>query len=397
MIGVFIYVDTVIVPSTPPLFIPTYTPTRDPKTYAQDAASLYTAGKISQAIDAYKQAIQADPQNVDNYLAVAQIQCLTGAFKDAQTNAENALLLNKNNDLAYAVRGWALGLQGNYLEAEGSIEQALAINANDPYTHAYYAEILALQLQENNAPIGTFDKAQAESTKAIALNPNIMETHRARGLLLFATGNSAEAVNEFETAIKINDKIASLHESLGEAMLQSQDYSNAVTELTKAYALDPTSPWPNYYISQTYYQTGDRPLAIQYADLAVKDGPSDPYIEGNLGSMYYWDKQYDKAIPYLKLAVRGGTTSDGIAVQGIPLSYNNRVLIYYARYGLALAYTNQCSEAVQIAQAMLDGVKDDENAVFNAQAMISTCEQNLTGTSTPTVEPGSNPKATSTP
>jgi tetratricopeptide (TPR) repeat protein len=384
MIGVFIYIDLVVVPVTPPLFIPTFTPTRDPKTYAEDASNLYAEGKINQAIDSYQQAIQADPQNANNYIALAEIQCLTGDFKDAQTNAENALLLNKNSDQAYAIRGWALGLQGNYLEAEGAIEQALSINANNPYTHAYYTEILALQLEAGNAPIGTFDKAQSESMKGLDLNSNIMETHRARGILLEVTGNTTDAIKEFETAIQFNDNIASLHESLGETYMINGDYSEAVTELTKAYALDPTNPWPNYYISRTYYQTGDKPLAIQYAELAVKDGPSEPFIEGNLGSMYYWDQQYDKAVTYLRLAVRGGSTDTGATVEGLPLSYNSRVLEYYSRYGLALAYTNQCSEAVQIAQAMLDGVKNDEYAVYNAQTMISTCEQNLSGTSTPT-------------
>ncbi len=397
MVGIFTYVDLVILPTTPPLFIPTATPTRDPKSYASDAATLYASGKINQAISTYQQAIQADPENQDNYIALAQIQCFTGDYKDAQTNAENALLLNKNSDMAYAIRGWALGLQGNYLEAEGSIQQALEINPNNAYTHAYYTEILALQLETDTAAIGTFDKAQSKSTKALSLNPNIMETHRARGILLYDTGNMPEAITEFETAIKLNPNIADLHELLGEAYLTNLDYSDAVTELTKAYALDPTNPWPNYYISHTYYQTGNKPLAVQYAELAVKDGPSDPYIEGNLGSMYYWDEQYDKAIPPLRLAVRGGEAPDGSVVQGIPLSNNYRVLEYYSRYGLALAKTNQCNEAVQIAQAMMDGVKDNEDAVYNAQVMISTCQENLTGTSTPTVNSGASQNATPTP
>ncbi len=83
-------------------------------------------------------------------------------------------------------------------------------------------------------------------------------------------------------------------------------------------------------------------------------------MEGNLGSMYYADQQYDKAIPYLRLFVRGGTTTDGIAVTGVPLSYDARTLEFYARYGLALAKTYQCTEAVQIAQGMLANVKDDD-------------------------------------
>jgi tetratricopeptide (TPR) repeat protein len=394
MVGMFVYVDLVIIPTTPPLFVPTPTPTRDPRSYAQDAASLYAAGKISQAMDSYKQAILADPQNPDNYITLARLQVFAGEYKDAQTNAEDAILLNKNSALAHAVRGWALGMQDSYLEAEAAINQAITLDAKSALTHAYYAEILSREGDETK--IGNMDKAASESRLALQLDPNIVETHRARGIVLEATGNYQEAIPEFEAAIKINDKIADLHLSLGRNYINITNYANAVTEFTKAYALNPNDPWPNYYISRTYMRTGDRAKAIQYAELAVKDGPSDPWMEGNLGSQYYANGQYDKAILYLRLFVRGGTTSDGIEVKGVPLSDDQRVLEFFARYGLALAKTNQCNEAVQIAQGILNNVKD-ETAVANAQIMITTCQENITGTSTPTVGSGSGTKPAVTP
>jgi tetratricopeptide (TPR) repeat protein len=286
-------------------------------------------------------------------------------------------------------------MQGNYLEAEAAINQALTLDTNSALAHAYYAEILSME--GDTAKIGNLDKAASESRLALQLDPNIVETHRARGIVLMNTGNYQDAVPEFEAAIKINDNIADLHLSLGINLINTTDYADAVTEFTKAYALNPTDPWPNYYISRTYMRTGDRAKAIQYAELAVKDGPSDPTIEGNLGSQYYGDKQYDKAIPFLRLFVRGGMTSDGIVVQGVPLSYDPRALEFYYRYGMALAYTNQCNEAVQIAQGMLVNVKGDANSVSNAQAMIQTCQENINGTSTPTPGTGGGAQPVSTP
>jgi len=395
LVGMFVYVDLVIIPTTPPLFIPTPTPTRDPKSYAADAASLYAAGKITQGMESYQKAIQADPQNTGNYITLARLQVFAGDYPDAQTNAEDAILLNKNYALAYAVRGWALGMQGNYLEAEAAFNQALTLDANSALTHAYYAEILSMEGDETK--IGNLDKAASESRLALQLDPNIIETHRARGIVLMATGNSQEAVPEFEAAIKINENIADLHLSLGINLINTTDYANAVTEFTKAYALNPSDPLPNYYISRTYARTGDRAKAIQYAELAVQDGPSDPMMEGNLGSQYYSDKQYDKAIPFLRLYVRGGLTADGIEVKGVPLSYDPRALEFYYRYGMALAYTNQCNEAVQIAQGMLVNVKDDLDSVANAQSMITTCQENITGTSTPTPETGGGAQPAATP
>ena len=57
MIGVFLYINQVVVPATPPLFIPTATATRSPESIINQAEDLYRSGKINQAITAYKDAI----------------------------------------------------------------------------------------------------------------------------------------------------------------------------------------------------------------------------------------------------------------------------------------------------------------------------------------------------
>ncbi len=51
LIGVGLYVNQVVVPATPPLFIPTATPTRSPEFYINEAQALYEEGKLLQAID----------------------------------------------------------------------------------------------------------------------------------------------------------------------------------------------------------------------------------------------------------------------------------------------------------------------------------------------------------
>jgi hypothetical protein len=48
-----VYVDRVIVPSSPPLFIPTPTSTRAPESYIAEAQRLENEGKYSQAISTY--------------------------------------------------------------------------------------------------------------------------------------------------------------------------------------------------------------------------------------------------------------------------------------------------------------------------------------------------------
>ena len=142
LIGIALYFNQVVVPATPPLFIPTPTPTRSPESFIAEAEQFYNEGKLTQSIEAYKQAILADPNNPSLYVTLARIQVFAGDYKDAVTNTQNALLKNPNNPLAHAVQGWALGFTGDYLAAEAAIKKALELDANNALAHAYYAEIL---------------------------------------------------------------------------------------------------------------------------------------------------------------------------------------------------------------------------------------------------------------
>lgn len=383
IIGILFYVNQVVVPATPPLFIPTNTPTRAPESYVRDAEELASQGKFQPAIAAYKQAVQSDPRNATIFIALARLQVFMGNYQDAVNNAQNALLLNQNNSTAHAIRGWALGFLGNFLEAEAALEKAIALDGKNGIAYAYLAEVMALENQAGQDSLSTLEKATAASRTAQQLSPNTLETHRARGIVLEITSNYEEAAREFEAAIAINPNIADLHLSLGRNYRALQQYAKAIDEFNRANALNPNDPLPNTYISRTYATVGDYAKAIQYAQQAIKVSPQDPFLFGNLGTMYYRNKQYKEAISSLQLAVRGGNTAEGLAVKGLPLDYG-RVAEYYYIYGLATARQNQCGEALQISQLLQQGVPNDETAVYNAKEIIKICQQWVEGTPTPT-------------
>ncbi len=371
LIGVMLYVNQVVVPATPPLFIPTPTPTRSPESFISQAQEAYNSGKITQAIQAYKEAINADPTNPSNYVTLARLQVYAGEYDEAIENAQNALLKNPNNPLAHAVLGWALGFQDKYAEAEVEIKKALALDPNNALAHAYYAEIL---INQNDYTL--YDKAAEESKKARDLDPTLLESHRARGIVLLNTQNLEEAVQEFQAALAINKNIPDLNLYLGITYKALGDYDLAQEALLAAYALNPTDTVALTELSRAFFADGRYPQAAQYAEEAIKVKPDDPRLYGNLGIIYYKLGDFNKAIPPLALAVRGGVAEDGTAVVGLPLDYG-RVMEYYWYYGFALAKSNRCSEAVPIFQALLTGVPNDEIAVYNATEGLAICQQSL--------------------
>ncbi len=389
-IGFLIYLNIYVIPTIPPPFVPTPTPTRNPQSFAEEAAAYLAEGRTSLAMEALEAAIKADPQEISNYITLAKLQIYSGDYEAAQVNAENALLLDRTNVDAFTLLGWAKGFLGDYLEAEAEIKSGLALDPNDALSHAIYAYILALQVSNNVGEIGTVDLAIEESRLALELNSQMLETRWARGFVLEVTSNYEEAIQQLQAAVELNDSVADVHMALGRNYLAVEEYDQAVFEFTKAYSLNPADPDPNWYISRVYARIGEFAKAVQYAEQAVNTDPSDPYLHGNLGSMYYRDLQYNQALESLELAVRGGETEDGVVVEGLPLDYSMTIMEYYSRYGLALARVNRCGEAVQVAQAMLQTVPDDETAVYNAEEIIRICQENQENTPTPTIEDGTD-------
>jgi tetratricopeptide (TPR) repeat protein len=368
-IGGLLYVNQVIVPATPPLFIPTPTPTQSPESFINQGEDYFRQGKLTLSINAYKEAINSDPANPSNYVALARLQVFAGQYDEAIKNTQNALLKNPDNPMAHAVQGWALGFQEKYGEAERAVKKALELDPNNALAHAYYAEILI-----NQGDYTLVDKAIEESKKARDLDPSLLETHRARGIVLLNTQNVEQAVEEFQAALAINKNIADLYLNLGVAYKLLEQYDLAQEALLASYALNPNDTIALTELSRSFFADGRFAQAAQYAEEAVKVTPTDPRLHGNLGIIYYKMEDYPKAIPELALSTQGGQTGEGAAVEGLPLEYG-RVMEYYWYLGFALARSNRCVEAVPIFQKLLSDVSNDEIAVYNANQGLEICAE----------------------
>ena len=368
------YFDQVYLPTQPNPFVATPTPTRSPESFVTEAQALYSEGKLLPAIEAYKAAINASPQDSTLYVELARVQVFAGQYEDAEKNAQNALLLNTNNALAHGVLAWALNFQdGRNSEALASIEEALRLDPNSALLHAYNVEILI------DSGFDGVVKAIDESKVALVLDPNIVETHRARALLLEETGNYEEAIAEYQAAIEINPNIPALYIGLGINYRQVGVYDQAITAFTNANSLNPADPLPDLYTSRTFATIGEYAKSLQYAKEAVNNRPDSASLRGNLGVLHYLNFEWPEAIQQLGYTIYGGVTEDGVKIEGIPLVDDVFVAEYYYTYGLALARTNQCREALPIAQMIQARLPANDTALAKADEINSICSENLAG------------------
>ena len=381
------YFNQVYLPAQPNPFEATPTPTRSWESYSTEAQELFAQGKLTQAIEAYESAIASSPQDPTLYIDLARVQVFAGLPKEAQSNAENAILLSPNNSMAHAVRAWALDFQeGKNGEAMEAIDKALEIDPNNAIAHAYKVEILI-----DSGSFENIEKATQTSRDALALDPNALETRRARAYLLEATANYEEAIQYYRSAIELNPNIPILHMELGRNLRFLQVYEDAIKEFTFANTLNPNDPEPDYFIARTYATIGEYEKALQYAEAAMKDRPTDARYRGNYGVMFYRNFRYLDAVRELGLAVNGGTTEDGFPIQKMTLTNDPRIAEFYFTYGLALARTNQCGEALPIAQTLQTEFPTDDIILEAANAIITICQENLDNPAVETSTPAEQP------
>jgi len=401
VIAFLVYVNVTVEPLSPNLFLPSPTPTISPETFISQAEALVNEGKYAQALQAYNRAILADPQNSALYVSAARLNIYRGDYEEAVENASNAVLLNQTSSMGEALKGFAMGLIGSYLEAEASLNRAIGFDPGNGSAYAYLAIILSQKYLLGEDVLGDLDRAIEASRKAESIAPGSLDAHWARAVVLENTQNNQEAVDEINQAIAINPNIAELHLILGRNYRALTQYDKAVEAYTRANALNPGSSLPETYISRVFANIGEFGRAIQYAEQAVADSPEDAFLYGNLGVMYRQNYELDKAVLMLRLAVRGGLTPEGVQVDGIPLNYGRPVEFYY-NYGLSLADLGYCGEAVDIAQSILQSMKDDELAIANANVILDDCYKKMNDLQllklpTPTFVPTWTPRPSPTP
>ncbi len=377
LIGGLLYINSFVLPRTPPLFVSTPTPTRSPATFALEAESLFQGGKLSQAEEAYRQAIAIDPQEVSYHIGLARVQVFAGKYAEAVSNASNAVLLEDNSALANAVLGWALDFlaledpeAASTLDALERVERAVELDPNSALVRAYYAEVLI------DDDLEAYDRAREQAQLAVQLDPNLLEAQRALGYVWERTGNYELAFDAYENALRINQNLAILHIAMGNMLFNLGEVNEAITSYTRASSLAPTDFTPLQLSARAYAQVGEYGKASQYAQSAVDVQPSNARLHGDLGRWLYKNGDYQAAIESFTLAIRGGTYGEDAVVEGLPLDPGDDTVVeFYYMYGLALARQDQCALGSDIAQALLTGVPENEVAVFNAQEILILCGQ----------------------
>lgn len=239
------------------------------------------------AIEHYKEAIEADPGFAPAYAGLGEVYSFIGYFKrEDREDYEDAYNRSHEN----IVR--ALQLDKDGLESQ----RALALS----YLHlqrkkdAQVAARRALELNPNDAEshyiLWTAGESDPESPiikKALELNPNLIVAHvDLGGTYFFQKNNYQKAVEHYKHAVEINEDSARTQTYLGNALRFLAYRNKALAHYKKAIKIDPdfVPAYVNYGVALFYMGELKESIAQEYKAISLNPNYPDAYYF--LGKFY---------------------------------------------------------------------------------------------------------------
>lgn len=241
---------------------------------ALSGEKLLIGGKLPQAQDAFRQALNKNSRDTAALTGLGLAQALQFKLDAADDNFAKALKVDPKYALAYVGQGLSklYRLQSSNMNilqqrpamltsAEASCRTALRYDSKSG--EAYF--VLGLIQREQGRPA----EAKSSLTSAIALDPHYANAYVQRGLLELASDDAASAFTDFNEAISLKSDNSTAHYGLGRAYLRQNQLDLAQKELNTAISLNRNSAPAHIAMGDVYRAQGNRVAAINEYQIAI--------------------------------------------------------------------------------------------------------------------------------
>lgn len=213
--------------------------------------SRFTDAYLLKAVDAFKEAVELDPDFPLPYIGLADYYVWSAifgeisskeGFSNAQTALRRALEIDENLGEAYAVLAFTvLFYDWNWLEAERLVKRAMELNPNFGFAHECYSNFLASQ--------GRFDEAEAAIRRAEELDPVSPWAILMTSWTLYQLRRFDDAVASARKGNAMQDDFAQGNLHLGNALIETGEVDEAVGLLRYAAEIWGRSGMPRYMLA----------------------------------------------------------------------------------------------------------------------------------------------------
>lgn len=185
---------------------------------------------------------------------------------------------------------------------------------------------------------GDQDRAVADYTRAIGLDPKKTNAYYNRGNAYRTKGDYELAIADYTQAISLDPKDPNAYNNRGFAYANKGDYDLAIANYTQAISLGPKRALVSYNNrGNAYREKGDQDLAIADYTQAIGLVPKDPTAYINRGFAFGNKGDYDRATADYNVAISLDPKS------GTAYFNRGRINLYAGSPDKALADLNQAS------------------------------------------------------
>lgn len=203
-------------------------------------------GNIHKSIEAYRQAIEKDPNYALAYAGLARAYALLGqvpyddmspfeAKPMAREAAEHALRLDPQTGEAHSVlANIAFSFDWDFQTAEREFQRAFALNPNDATAHQWYSHYF---MARNLLP-----EALEENSRALALDPVSPVFNTVRAEILFNARRYDDAISQAQRTIEQYPTYWLAYIWLGSAYREKKMYKDAVEQFSTGLKMSGDQP-----------------------------------------------------------------------------------------------------------------------------------------------------------
>ncbi|HEU4833104.1 MAG TPA: TonB family protein [Pyrinomonadaceae bacterium] len=217
----------------------------DANGYFYWATSLFNAGEVGEALEAYAKARSVDysvsHSGIFRYLA--EIDRLRGK-PDKALGHYQSYLQREPNDVEALFQAGYISFKLDQLDlARNYFRKLIAV---DPKHAAGAANLAALEARYNEKLIARNEKTPGVTLREVVqANPDSVEAHVNLGAQLITEGVYPEALTILERAASLRPNSAAVQYDLGLAQIKEKKYDAAIASIRKALELKPE--WPDAY------------------------------------------------------------------------------------------------------------------------------------------------------
>lgn len=259
------------------------------------ADALKAAGRMDEALAAYKSIVDIAPQNlavIHNYAAAL---CDAGRLKEAIERETRAIEAGLNAPEAFLVLARAYASDGNAEASQRAFQEALARRPTDAVAHKELAQVIWMTTADLAAATKHLDSA-------IAAHPDVLDLRIVRAHVIGQSGDPRGEFAEVKVALSLSKGHPNLHLAAANAALAAGEHAAALAHARAAAEKLPADPNARQALVRALLAVGEALEASRHVSRLRAEFPLDQFFVAAQATAWrlLGDERYSAVYDYSK-------------------------------------------------------------------------------------------------